>query len=176
MDWITNYYRASEQRTSENSLFRCFRYSNVRYSDPHCTNRTKIPNKKLPNASASLVKLLTILSTFVEMSVNVKSDNFNEYIDRNRFARTIFSLSKFEDFSIKAHVTSQSSMAWATDVTKRWSSTSKLATLKVSQKFNKRAYNLNLNNKLVHNSLIIEWSVIQAMGWIQLGLEFWTFD
>ena len=29
-------YRTSEYRTSKSSLFRCFRYSDVRYSDPHC--------------------------------------------------------------------------------------------------------------------------------------------
>ena len=30
-------YRTSEYQTSESSLFRCFHYSDVCYSDPHCT-------------------------------------------------------------------------------------------------------------------------------------------
>ena len=30
-------YRTSKYRTSKSSLFRCFRYSDVRYSDPHCS-------------------------------------------------------------------------------------------------------------------------------------------
>ena len=36
MAWIMNYYWASEWRTSESSFFRCFLYSHVHYSDPHC--------------------------------------------------------------------------------------------------------------------------------------------
>ena len=47
---------ASKEQISKSLLFRCFPYSDVHYSDPHCENRMRLLHEKDPSIRCQLLR------------------------------------------------------------------------------------------------------------------------